>query len=142
LDFAGISLFNIMKQKLSYMSERQSVLAQNIANADTPGYKAKDVKEPNFKKMAKMAGGGAVRKLPMTLTDEQHIPSKPGMIGMYKVEKRDKTDELNPNENNVVIEEEMAKVASNQAEYQKVINLYGKAVAMFKTAIGNPNAGG
>ena len=62
--------------------------------------------------------------------------------GNFKVENRKNTDELNPDGGNVVIEEEMAKAGQNQAEYQKVLNLYGKAISMFKTAIGSANAGG
>lgn len=139
MDFAGIPLFNMMKTKLSYMSERQGVLAQNVANADTPGYRAKDVTPPDFRKMVD-AGGKPVRNLQMTATNPKHITGG-SATGSYKVVERAKTDEQNPNGNNVVIEEEMAKVAENQAEYQKVLNLYGKAIAMFKSATGNGNGG-
>jgi flagellar basal body rod protein FlgB len=38
-----------------------------------------------------------------------------------------------------VLEEQSAKLAENQMEYQKVTNLYGKVSMMFKTAIGNRN---
>ena len=138
MDFSSISLFNIMKSKLEYLSERQSVLAQNIANADTPGYIAKDIPEPDFKRMMKDSSKGAVQKLQMAATDSRHIPSRE-VSSSFAAVKNKKTAELNPNGNNVVIEEEMSKVAMNQAEYQKVLNLYGKAVSMFKTAIGNPN---
>ena len=51
------------------------------------------------------------------------------------------TDELNPNGNNVAIEEEMSKVAANQGEYAMALNLYSKTIAMFKTAIGNSSGG-
>ena len=132
-----------MKAKLSYLSERQSVLAQNVANADTPGYKAKDVVPPDFLKMAKnsmpgVAGGGSVQKLHMTTTSSKHLAQNMASATSLKVIKRATTDELNPDGNNVVIEEEMSKVAANQLDYQKVLNLYSKAITMFKTAIGNP----
>ena len=55
----------------------------------------------------------------------------------YEVTKRAGTDEQNPNGNNVTVEDEMSKVAQNQADYQKVLNLYSKAIGMFKTAIGS-----
>ena len=122
-----------MKTKLSYMSARQGELARNIANVDTPGYRAGDIAEPDFKNMVAAAG-----KLQMAVTNGQHMTGLQAG-GAFKHELRRNTDELNPTGNNVVIEEEMSKVALNQAEYQKVLNLYGKAIGMFKIAIGRPS---
>ena len=137
MDYSNITLFNIMKSKLETLSERQSVLAQNIANADTPGYKAKDVVEPDFK--ALLRAGSASQTLRMTTTNPNHIGFGGATSGSVAVIKTQNASETNPNGNNVVIEDEMAKIAANQADYQKVLNLYSKAVSMFKTAIGNPN---
>ncbi len=130
-----------MKTKLSFLSERQQVLAQNVANADTPGYKAKDIAAPDFSKILAGTQGQSAQNLPMAVTHEGHMmPVTSG--GDMKVITRKKTDELNPNGNNVVIEEEMSKVAANQGEYTMALNLYSKTLAMFKTAIGNPSGGG
>lgn len=143
MDFSAIPLFDVMRTKLNYMSERQSVLAQNVANADTPGYQAMDIAEPDFKKIA--ASGGAAQNLrsnlPMTITDPKHIAHGATANGDFKAEKRKSTYELNPNGNNVVIEEEMSKIAKNQADYQETLNLYGKWISMLKTAIGNSSTG-
>lgn len=139
MDFSAIPLFNVMKNKLDYLSERQAALAQNVANADTPGYKAMDIPEPDFAAMVK--GQGASRNLKMTVTNPLDIANSPAASGNFKVEPRRDTDELNPNGNNVDIEGEMSKIAMNQVEYQKVLSLYGKWVTMFKTAIGNANTG-
>jgi len=135
VDFGSIPLFGLMKSKLAYMSQRQSVLAQNIANADTPDYQARDIQTPNFKKMVSNASG----KLQLKATNEKHFLGLGGSSNSSQLIKRDSTYERNPNGNNVVIEEEMAKVAENQAEYQKVLNIYRKSVDMFKTAIGKNN---
>lgn len=135
MDITSIPLFGIMRGKLGYLSERQSVLAQNIANGDTPGYKARDIKEPDFKKLVSSSGLTGKRAIPMAITHAGHI-SKPVPSFSMKSEARRTTYELNPNENNVVLEEEISKMAMNQAEYQKALNLYSKGIAMFKTAIG------
>ncbi|MDE3060117.1 MAG: flagellar basal body rod protein FlgB [Pseudomonadota bacterium] len=136
MDYSGIPLFSIMKAKLEYMSERQSVLAQNVANADTPGYKAVDIPEPDFGKMVSAAGQG----LPMAVTSPGHISTSASAINV-QVEKRKSTYELNPDGNNVSVEEEMAKIGQNQMEYQKVLGMYGKMITLFKTAIGNTSGG-
>jgi flagellar basal-body rod protein FlgB len=135
MDLGNIPLFGIMRTKLSYLSERQSVLAQNIANGDTPGYRAQDIAEPDFKKMVKASGINGQRNLQMTLTNSKHI-AKTAPSAAFRADNRRTTYELNPNENNVVIEEEISKMAMNQADYQKALNLYSKGVAMFKVAIG------
>ena len=134
MDFSTIPLFSVMKTKLGYLSERQAVLAQNVANADTPGYKAMDVAEPDFAKMVGASGGS--QSLRMTVTDPKHMTGGGGGSGQFKMEKRNATDELNPNGNNIVIEEEMSKIGLNQMDYQKVLSMYGKMMTgMFKTAI-------
>ena len=141
MDFNGIPLFNIMKSKMGYLSARQSVLAQNIANVDTPDYKARDVKALDFKHMAQSMSRGSAQKLPMQITDAQHIRGKSSGSLSMKAANRASTYEQNPNGNNVVIEEEMMRVAENQAEYQKVLGVYRKTVDMFKTVIGRTGGG-
>ncbi len=140
MDFSSISLFNIMKTKLDYLSQRQAVLAQNIANADTPGYKAKDVAAPDFKKLVH-ANTTPATKLRLAATQGNHIQQSSASGGSFRIIKRANTSELNPNGNNVTIEDEVAKAAQNQQEYQKALNLYSKSISMFKMAIGNPNTG-
>lgn len=137
MDFSNLSLFSVMKAKLNYLSERQSVLAENIANADTPGYKAKDVAAPDFKKLV-----AASQQMHMAMTNPMDLPGAAPSMGEYAVTDRATTNELNPNGNNVAIEEEMAKAGQNQMDYQKVLDLYGKAIAMFKTAVGSAGSGG
>jgi flagellar basal-body rod protein FlgB len=51
MSFFETTLSMLIDQKMKYMGERQSVLAQNVANVDTPHYKAQDLKAPDFKKM-------------------------------------------------------------------------------------------
>lgn len=140
MNLLDIPLFGIMRSKLNYLSERQSVLAENVANADTPGYKARDIAEPDFKKLVSASGLDKSANLNMTVTSPKHI-AKNVPSSTFGASKRDTTYELNPNKNNVVIEEEMAKMSMNQAEYQKVLSLYSKGIAMFKTALGTGSGG-
>src|SRR5690606_31718137 len=69
--------FNFNQTALSLRQQRQEVLAANIANADTPHYKARDV---DFNKALQEAlGGSASIRLPSTqlnLTSARHIPSQ------------------------------------------------------------------
>ncbi len=139
MDVTNLALFQVMKAKMAYHSQRQAVLAQNIANVDTPGYKARDVEKPDFKKLAESYGGGVSHNLAMSRTSSKHIMPQLASVGHLNDFKRRNTDELNPNNNNVSVEEEMMKVAENQSEYNKVTSLYNKTIDLLRTAIGKPS---
>lgn len=141
MSFLDTSLVQVMKAKLKFHSARQAQISQNVANVDTPGYRATDVAEPDFKKLVSAAGKSSAQNLPMRMTSKGHIPGS-GQITAFKIEKRDKTYDLNPDGNNVSIEDEMMRASENQAEYMKVLNLYRKTTDMFRTALGRPGSGG
>lgn len=134
MNYTNLPLFTAMKAKLSYTSERQGVLAQNIANVDTPGYRARDVVPPDFKDVLSRAPGS---RLAMTMTSGQHLASGAGSASGHRIVTRASTYEQSPVGNNVSIEEEMMRVSQNQSEYQRTINLYRKTIALFKTALGS-----
>jgi flagellar basal-body rod protein FlgB len=139
MNYTNLPLFNIMKNKMEYLSQRQGVLAQNVANADTPDYKARDITEPDFKAMTKNVSRNASLQLPVAVTDSKHITGSGHGKKIFAIERKDSTYERNPNGNNVVLEQEMMQISQNQAEYQKVLSLYRKSVELFKTALGRPN---
>jgi flagellar basal-body rod protein FlgB len=137
MNFANIPLFNLMQEKMHYHSARQAELAQNVANVDTPGYLARDLKAPNFAAMAARAANA----MHLAETNSRHMQPGDGKgRGAGASIQRENTYELNPIGNNVVIEEEMMRVAENQSEYQKVLGIYRKSLDMFKIALGK--AGG
>lgn len=123
----------MMSVKMGYLSERQDVLSHNVANIDTPGYQARDLKELDFKRMAAMQS----TKLRMRMTSESHATGFPKIPDDYRDEEIKRTFETTPVKNNVVLEEQMAKVAETQLEFQMVTNLYKKTTGLFKAAIGN-----
>ncbi len=133
MDYSGITLFKMMKAKMGYHAERQDVLARNVSNIDTPGYKATDLKKLDFHRLAMVES----RRLRVRATNSNHITDTGQDHTDFRNEKLRETYETTPVENNVVLEEQMMKVAENQMEYQKVTNLYSKVGKMFKTAIGN-----
>ena len=133
MDYSGITLFKMVKAKMSYHSERQDVLSRNVANIDTPGYSPRDLKDLDFHRMAMIES----RRLRVRATSDKHITDIKKEDANFRTDKMRKTYETTPVDNSVVLEEQMMKVAENQMEYQKVTSLYGKVTSMFKTAIGN-----
>ncbi len=135
MNLLNIPLFEAMQQKMQYHSSRQAVLAQNVANADTPGYLAKEMTAPNFGAML----GSSMK---MATTNAKHMQAgNNGNSGSGKITPRANTYELNPIGNNVVLEEEVMRVAENQSEYQKTTSMYKKSLEMFKIALGKANGG-
>ena len=50
-ELGNLGLFQVVKKRLNWLGQRQEVLAQNIANADTPNYRSSDLKPYNFKEL-------------------------------------------------------------------------------------------
>lgn len=131
MDISNLDVFRIGRQKLQYLGSRQAVLALNISNADTPNYRARDVKAPEFHSMLSMGA----RSINMRRTDGAHMDTHK-MQSAFKIHDRtNPLSERNPNNNTVNIDEEIQKVAMTQAEYNKVISIYRKNISIFKTAV-------
>ena len=132
MDLGKLSLFKLVSAKMSYLAERQKVLAQNIANADTPHYRPSDLKAMDFQSI--LRGDQRVR---MAATNHVHLAGL-GSDDRFKVEKAafGKSYETSPNGNSVVLEEQMLKTADVQASYMLAANLYQKNLGMLRTAIG------
>lgn len=130
----NVPLVSMLKRSMGWLKDRQSVLSQNVANADTPKYTPHDLKKIDFEQEMRSSAPPTGSGLAMDRTNPMHM-SAPTMTPYQEVETRDK--ETDPTGNSVSLEEEMIKVANTQAEYQQASNLYGKTLTMMKTAIGN-----
>ena len=139
MDFSKLPLFTAMTRRMTWLGQRQQVLAQNIANADTPGYGAQDLKEPSFNDLLRgsstTGAGGA--KLIMASTQPGHIgganPAKPTVEKSADSEKK-------TSGNTVVLEDQMMKVSKTAMDFQLTTNLYRKHLGMIKTALGRGGA--
>lgn len=130
-----LAIFKAMSAKMGYLDLRQKVLAENIANSDTPDYRAKDVEKPDFGKVLKKTVQSNRMNIFMDTTHPTHIPP-PGKIDMSGPEQRKMTYEVSPSENSVSIEEEVIKASKNTMDYSMITNLYSKHMTMMRTALG------
>jgi flagellar basal-body rod protein FlgB len=133
MTLTDIPLMSMLRDKMSWLNSRQSLLSQNVANADTPGYSARDLKPIDFEQTLRdvsRSGAGTLR-----MTDPRHIAIHPTNSGF---EEQVQGQEVNDGKSNTVqLEEEMIKVADTQSQYQAAANIYSKAVSMMRTAIGH-----
>ncbi|MDA0262199.1 MAG: flagellar basal body rod protein FlgB [Proteobacteria bacterium] len=131
MDLSKIPLFAQLKGKMDWLTQRQRVLAENIANADTPGYVPKDLKPIDFSRQV----AAAERKLKVASTRSGHIRPKISNAQFRSNEQRDPY-EVAPAGNAVVLEEQMIKVAETQIDYQLMTSIYKKNLGFFKMALG------
>ncbi|MBO9623735.1 MAG: flagellar biosynthesis protein FlgB [Sphingomonas sp.] len=124
---AGIS------QRMHNLADRQRVVAQNIANSETPGYKAREISEPDF--AALVGGSGMVAKPRVELTDRMKNLGAVQPLGSGLIFDKDIT-ETKPDGNNVTLEDQLLKMGQIQADFAAMTNLYHKQMSLLKTAIG------
>jgi flagellar basal-body rod protein FlgB len=124
-------LFNLLGKRMEWLGQRQKVLAQNIANADTPEYVPHDLKPQEFRRMVERRAGASLMP---TATHAGHIQTSSLKADARSVEQRDRY-ETAPSGNAVVLEEQLIKVAQTQSDYNAITNLYKKQVAMVKMAL-------
>jgi len=137
LDLSSMPLLSMLKERMGWLSARQNVLAQNVANSDTPGYTARDLKPLDFKDLLNGATRNAQFTTGLSATDARHIMLKPMHQSGDYTDVSSPDVAANPTGNTVSLEAEMIRVSDTQAEYQAASNLYAKAIGMMKTAIGH-----
>ncbi len=125
-----IPLFGMLKAKLGYDARRQGLIAQNVANSETPGFAPKDLKAFSFE--AAMQGGTG-----MARTQGGHI------VGRVKASAASRPisapdGEARLDGNQVVLEEQMMKMSEARADYDAAISMYQQSMSMLRTAARKP----
>jgi flagellar basal-body rod protein FlgB len=131
MPISDIPLFSMLRTRLQWHQERQKVLAENVANADTPKFQPRDLKPLDFAQGAQAGTGGGALKL--AATDPAHFTNAAG-AGAFATNRNTKYD-VRPAGNQVNLEDEMMKVAANQMDYQAAISLYSRSMGLIRTAI-------
>ncbi len=129
-----ISLFQAMGSKMAYLNTRQRVISQNIANADTPGYQPSDLTKVDFGRVLKKVTNDKAG-VDMTSTNARHMPAL-NAVGSTKVREVKETYEVAPDENGVILEEQLIKSNDVQMDYNLMINLYRQNTDLIRTALG------
>lgn len=132
MDAAQPELFGAIKQRLRWLGQRQEVLARNIANADTPGYRPHDLRPFSFSKMLDEPR----QAVTMTATDSGHLSGRRREQADLATRAERAPYETAPAGNAVVLEEQMAKVNETAVSHSLATGLYRKHLSMLNTATG------
>jgi flagellar basal-body rod protein FlgB len=119
------STFQFHQAALNLREARQELLASNIANADTPTYKAKDI---DFARALQGAMSGNTAKLPLASTSASHLGGATGesVLGapvMYRGVLQDSADG-----NTVDMDVERAQFADNSLRYEATVRFVSDRV--------------
>jgi flagellar basal-body rod protein FlgB len=129
----GIDMFRISGARMRQLAERQNVLAQNIANADTPHYRARDVKPFSFNSTLLRQQPG-LAPLHLTATRPGHLGAPNGAANI--VADRAYAYSEDPDGNTVNLEEQMVKQADVAKAYDLTTLVYKRGTALLRSAVG------
>jgi flagellar basal-body rod protein FlgB len=130
MPITDIPALNALRTRMQWHQERQRVLAENVANSDTPNFRPRELVEPTFDR----ALGGASGSLSMARTSPSHISAS--ITGESFNSNTKDAYETRPAGNAVSLEDEMQKSATNQVDFQAATSLYSRSLTLLKTAIG------
>lgn len=138
MDLSQIPLFAVLKGKLQHTSERQKLIAANVANADVPGFAPKDLK-PFTVGQTLQRQVRAPELFPVAITSPAHmeiasiVPPQPGVDTVAAPD-----SEIRLDGNHVVLEEQMVKMSEARMDYDAAIGFYQQSMAMLKSALSRP----
>jgi flagellar basal-body rod protein FlgB len=128
MPISDIPILAMLRERMEWHQERQRVLAENVANADTPNYRAKDLAPPDFERQV-------AASLALTTTEPGHIGGSSGGGAQFATESNGRY-EVRPRGNSVTHEDEMMKAASNQMDFEAAASLYTHSLDLIKLAVG------
>ena len=136
MDFMGLPVFTALKNKMQWHQARQGVLSQNIANAATPDYVAKDMRAPSGDSLMKPLKMASSMSFATFVTNSKHIQAAIAPSAIGGMARTSGSFEITPDGNSVVLEEQMSKIAGNQMDYEAATSLYTSNLGLLRTAMG------
>jgi flagellar basal-body rod protein FlgB len=133
MDVLGGASIQRLEGAINAASLRQQVLANNVANVDTPYFKRSDVA---FEEMlAGAMGEGSAPMLEGKRTDSRHIPIGFSYSSPTPQVVTDPSTVINNDQNNVDIDKEMSLMAENQLRYNLYVQQLNHEIKMMRTGI-------
>jgi flagellar basal-body rod protein FlgB len=125
MDLSKSPLLAGLGQRLQFLAARTSVIAENIANSDTPGYVARDLDPSGFQARV----GAALR-----VSDPRHLQSN-GAAGAAVKTHLAPDGEASLSGNQVSIETQMMKLSATRMDYGLASSIYRKSVDLVRLAV-------
>jgi flagellar basal-body rod protein FlgB len=131
---SDLPILTMLRTRMDWSQSRQKLLAENVANADTPGFRPRDLVAPKFDEPTRLRPPN-VSDVSLSRTEPLHLAGFPGTGDRFRSTSQGHFD-IRPTGNAVNLEDEMMKVAANQMDYQVATTLYSRSLGLIKTALG------
>jgi flagellar basal-body rod protein FlgB len=128
-----LNIVTFLKSKMKWHQARQRVLAENVANADSPDYRPQDLVPVSFQESLRR---NSPQSMGVIRTHQAHFNANIASSFGSPDSERGTDWEINPSGNAVVLEEQMMKVSENQFDYQMASSIYSRSLGLLRTAIG------
>ncbi len=129
---------DLLKKSLKIIAFRHKILSQNIANINTPGYKANEVIVPREYRDLMKNTNNKIRRINLKRTSDKHMTirnsSSNQELSTYKIQD---PYEINPNGNNVSLEQQMVKISQNQHDYNFALKNFTTINSLITLVLGN-----
>ena len=129
-----LKILTMASRLTEHAARRQAIVTENIAHADTPGYKARDLKPFSSTYAARSAiDEDAALRLAAT---------RPGHIGMgyetlgARIEEQARTGAASPNGNTVSLEDQMIRGAELRMEHDLALGVWRKSIDILRAGLG------
>lgn len=138
-----VPLLALLRQEMNFSSDRQRVIANNVANANTPGFTAQDLDRAEFERSVSevMSQRRSANGMRLRTTRDNHIEGSPsaGVVARTWSTQDTPDSETTINGNSVVLEEQMVKANETRMRYETALSLYQKSLGLIRTAIRPPS---
>lgn len=127
--FQKLAVFDTAQAMAMHAGQRQAVIAQNVANADTPGYVARDL--PSFTEVYAPANDGAFMQR-ATRSAHMHGDAAGGVDGIMIEDKSFAA----PDGNSVSLETEMLRATEVKRQHDRSLAIYKSAMNILRSSLG------
>ena len=131
-----MGILGTLREVMSYHNSRQRVLAENVANANTPGFTPSDISRSEFERV--LNGQRSAQGFQMSTTEPGHIKIRTAGDMTFKASESPDS-ETTVNGNSVVIEEQMVRASDNRIKYETALALYQKSLGLIRMAAKAPS---
>jgi flagellar basal-body rod protein FlgB len=132
MPISDIPILSMLRTRMQWHQARQQVLAENVANADTPNYQAKDLAPPSFEDA--LSSTASIGSIGLNRTNPGHIAMQMSGDSQFETDGNERY-EVRPRGNSVTHEDEMMKVSSNQMDFEAAASLYTHSLDLIKMAV-------